>query len=197
MADALPAGFAYVSSMGDGMHNSSNDVWTVAMTTSNQVQLTITAQAVATGSYYNTATITGWPPGVTDPNPSNDTASVSVVVTPPATVTDFGIYQYASNSNTVAVGQTIEFYLTLANLGPATVTGTATVADALPAGFAYVSRYGRRVLQFLQRRLDGGDDDVQPGATDDHGAGRRHRLILQHRDHHRLAAGRDGPQSEQ
>ena len=53
------------------------------MTTSNQVQLTITAQAVATGSYYNTATITGWPPGVTDPNPSNDTASVSVVVTPP------------------------------------------------------------------------------------------------------------------
>ena len=32
---------------------------------------------------------------------------------------DFGLYQYAS-TNLVAVGQAIEFYLTLANLGPAT-----------------------------------------------------------------------------
>ncbi len=55
--------------------------------------------------------------------------------------TDLAIYKSAS-TNSVQVGQQMQFSLTFSNAGPASVSGAATVTDLLPGGFEYVSSSG-------------------------------------------------------
>jgi uncharacterized repeat protein (TIGR01451 family) len=56
-------------------------------------------------------------------------------------VTDLVIYKIPS-SNSIQVGQQVQFFLTLSNGGPGTVLGAITVSDLLPAGLQYVSNTG-------------------------------------------------------
>ncbi|MCU0440202.1 MAG: Ig-like domain-containing protein, partial [Raineya sp.] len=85
----------------------------------------------ATGSYANTATISG---NETDPTPGNNTSTSTPVPVPQA---NLGVTKVASN-NTPAVGSNITFTITASNAGPSNATGVV-INDVLPAGYTFVS----------------------------------------------------------
>ncbi len=93
--------------------------------------VTATVSGSATGTLSNTATITP-PPGVVDPDPSDDTSTVVVPVggTP---VVDLRIVKTADGPFTAGqVGATYTIVVT--NTGNTPTTGVVTVTDTVPAG---------------------------------------------------------------
>lgn len=75
--DLLPSGFTYVShSTASGTYNAGAGLWTLPNPLTSTATLTITAIVNPTGSYTNTATISG---DVIDSNSANNTASVTTV----------------------------------------------------------------------------------------------------------------------
>ena len=72
--------------------------------------------------------------GTTDPNLSNNTGTVAVVVAPAA---DLAVTQTAA-PNPVLTSQNLTYILMVTNLGPSAAS-SVTVTDALPAGFSFVS----------------------------------------------------------
>jgi uncharacterized repeat protein (TIGR01451 family) len=84
---------------------------------------------VASGAVVNTATITP-ATGVTDPDPSNNTSSVTTLVTPLADVSV--TKRRTENVANVNPGSTVIYDIVVRNAGPAPVSGLA-VADNLPS----------------------------------------------------------------
>ena len=76
--DLLPSGYTFVSSgVFNGSYNATTGVWTVGDLTLNQAaHLNLVGTVKTTGSYNDTATRTASTP--TDPNATNDTATVTV-----------------------------------------------------------------------------------------------------------------------
>jgi len=137
VTDLLPAGLDYVSHTATtGGYVPGTGEWTLGTVAGGALEtLTITALVVSPGSgpaapQTNTATATSTTP---DPNPDNNTSESTV--TP--LQSDLAIFKIVDDP-TPNIGQTIEFTITVTNLGPDLATGV-TVTDVLPAGLTFVS----------------------------------------------------------
>jgi uncharacterized repeat protein (TIGR01451 family) len=86
----------------------------------------------AGGSINNTATAATT---AADPNPANDSASASTVLSPGPT--DLSITKVA-NGNRFALGSPVTYTITVTNEGPGLAAGV-TVTDTIPAGSTFVS----------------------------------------------------------
>jgi uncharacterized repeat protein (TIGR01451 family) len=92
--------------------------------------LVATLAQSATGTLTNTATV-GVPPGVTDPNPANNTATDTDTLTPRA---DLAVTK-TDGTTTAVPGGTTTYTVVFSNVGPSAVSA-APVADTLPAAVA-------------------------------------------------------------
>ncbi|GHB67277.1 hypothetical protein GCM10007390_20730 [Persicitalea jodogahamensis] len=125
--DQLPSGYTYVSDNGGGAYNSSTGVWTIgSLANSGTASLQITATVKPTGSYANTATVTG---SQNDPNTANNASTNTPT---PVPVADLSVTK-TDGSATYTPGTTTTYTIVVSNAGPSNVTG-ATVADNAPAG---------------------------------------------------------------
>lgn len=132
--DILPNGYTYVSSSpAVGSYNNSTGVWTIGnLSNGASAVLTITALVNASGSYANTAVISGT---LFDPVSANNTSTYTTV--PVAASSDLKITKTVDNSTALA-GSNVVFTLTAVNNGPSNATGVK-VNDILPSGYTYVS----------------------------------------------------------
>jgi uncharacterized repeat protein (TIGR01451 family)/gliding motility-associated-like protein len=134
VTDILTAGYSFVSAtVSTGAFNSATGIWTIGdLANGANATLTLTAKVNATGSYVNTATVTG---NETDPDLSNNTSTISPV---PATLsTNLSVVKTVSNLNPI-VGSNVVFTIVATNLGSGNATGVK-VTDVLPNGYTYVS----------------------------------------------------------
>ena len=132
VADLLPNGYTYVSDNGAGSYVPGTGVWTIgSLADAASTSLQITATVNATGTYANTATVSST---TNDPTPGNNTSTSTPT---PVASADLAIVKSVSNANP-NVGDSITFTLTVTNNGPSAAAGVS-VADLLPAGYAYVS----------------------------------------------------------
>lgn len=131
--DLLQSGYTYVSSSATvGIYSPTSGVWDIGnLANGNAASITIVATVMASGNYSNTATVTQL---FTDPNPSNNT---STVTTNPVPSSDLIVTKTVSNQ-TPFMGQNVTFTIELTNAGPSTAT-SIIVADALPSGYTYIS----------------------------------------------------------
>ncbi|WP_306354237.1 gliding motility-associated C-terminal domain-containing protein [Flavobacterium sp. '19STA2R22 D10 B1'] len=131
--DLLPSGYTFVSATPSaGTYVNSTGVWTVgALNNGGSATLAITATVNATGTYLNTATISG---NQTDPTPGNNTSAITPV---PVPIANLSIVKTVNNS-TPNVGSNVIFTLTINNAGPSNATGVV-VNDLLPSGYTFVS----------------------------------------------------------
>ena len=129
VTDPLPAGMQFVSASAGctGTSTVLCDLGTIVDGASTSV--TITVKAIAAGDQVNTATVAS---DMIDPDPSDDAASVTVLVGP---ATDLSIVK--TGPATVAAGGQLTYTLTARNDGPSAATGVV-VTDQLPAGMSYV-----------------------------------------------------------
>ena len=93
VVDCLPAGFQYVSNNAagsGGSYSQGSCQWFlssvlnsngIVLSANAAVSMSITARAATAGTYTNTATVAA-PPGYTDPNLNNNSASVVVTISP-------------------------------------------------------------------------------------------------------------------
>jgi uncharacterized repeat protein (TIGR01451 family)/gliding motility-associated-like protein len=135
VTDILTAGYSFVSAtVSTGAFNSATGIWTIGdLANGANATLTLTAKVNATGSYVNTATVTG---NETDPDLSNNTSTISPV---PATIMQANL-AVVKTVNTVApvIGNNVVFTIVASNLGPNNATG-AKVTEVLPLGYTFVS----------------------------------------------------------
>jgi uncharacterized repeat protein (TIGR01451 family) len=138
LSDQLPAGVSLASAQPtqgacSGTTTLSCSLGTVPAGGSASVVLQVIANAA--GTLTDTASVTS---GVTDPNPANNNASVTVnAVDVPQPVADISLSLTAA-PNPVTVGQTLTYTLNVSNAGPSDATGTV-LSDQLPAGVSLVS----------------------------------------------------------
>jgi len=137
VTDLLPAGLDYVShTASNGSYVPGTGEWTLGTVNSEAVEtLTITALVLtpSTGPATPQTNIATATSTTTDPNPDNNTSESTV--TP--LQADLAIFKIVDDP-TPNVGQTIEFTITVTNLGPDLATGVS-VTDVLPAGLTFVS----------------------------------------------------------
>lgn len=130
----LPNEIAYRGSNGPGCNVAGQTVTCAlgsrGMNTVSDFQ--IFGQAVHTGSTVTQATVTGNEP---DPNPSNNSASVAIDITP-STTADLSV-GIAANPNPANIGDSIHFTVFYGSEGPGNATNT-TVTDELPSGFTFL-----------------------------------------------------------
>jgi uncharacterized repeat protein (TIGR01451 family) len=132
VTDALPSGYTFVSSTSSqGTYTSGTGIWTIgnlaASGAGSSATLQITATVRATGVYNNTAARTASTP--TDPNPANNSATVTVTPTTGITLTTQGPL--------VGVGRTITGSVTLPS--PAPTGGVNVTLDTNPTGIVSVA----------------------------------------------------------
>jgi uncharacterized repeat protein (TIGR01451 family) len=146
VTDALPAGWTFVSANGPNWAcgNSSNTVTCTraSFPTSATDDITVIATAPPNGlisasgtTFTNTATITS---ATNDPNPGNNSGSVSVQVRPDGA--DLRITKTKS-PNPVAQGSNVTSVITVTNNGPRAATGPLRVVELL-SGESYLSFSG-------------------------------------------------------
>ncbi len=138
--DTLPAGETYVSATpSDSDWTCTNSGQTVSCSAAggmvNTATETITLVVTIGGSAYpavtNTATISSPTP---DPNPANNTSSVT---SPVAAVADLSIVK--SHAGAVIAGDQLTYSLLVNNAGPTADPGPVTVTDVLPNGLTFVT----------------------------------------------------------
>jgi uncharacterized repeat protein (TIGR01451 family) len=135
VTDALPAGVSF-SSAASSQGVCTNvggavvcDLSALPAGSNAVVNIVVTPSVV--GTITNRAVVFA---GTADPNLSNNTGIVAVVVAPAA---DLALTQTAA-PNPVLTSQNVTYTLTVTNLGPS-VGSSVTVTDALPAGFNFVA----------------------------------------------------------
>lgn len=108
---------------------------TVNLAVNGTATFSLTAQTAnaATGTLTNTATV-GLPNGVADPNPANNSSTVSRQFQP---VTDLSITK-TNNTNTLVPGTPTTYVIVVGNSGPSAVVG-AQVTDTVPANLVISS----------------------------------------------------------
>ena len=148
VTDALPTGYTYVSDDGGstGSTSEANGIvtWEIGKQRISAVAtLRITAKVNGSGSYTNTAMVSGFDD---DPNLADNTSSVTVV--PISAESDLSITKTA-NDNTPTIGSNLTFTLTANNSGPSDATGVV-VTDVLPSGYTYVSNNGGSIGSVTQ-----------------------------------------------
>ncbi len=138
LADALPAGFDFVSATGgvtpqDGVLHIALDTLPVGSSTTAMVVLRATA---AGGPFTNSMSVRS---AVDDHHPADNTfdATVNVSQSPTADVS----VQLGAAPDTVEIGQELTYTITATNLGSTSATGVA-LNDRLPAGADFVSATG-------------------------------------------------------
>ncbi|WP_193844447.1 Ig-like domain-containing protein [Flavobacterium hungaricum] len=127
--DVLPSGYTFVSATPSvGTWTAPN--WTVGSLASGaSATLQITGTVRATGSYANTATVSG--------NNPDGTAGNNSATSTPLVQTNLSVTKTVDNT-TPNVGSDVTFTITASNAGPSTATGV-TVTDNLPSGYTFVS----------------------------------------------------------
>jgi len=98
------------------------------------VTIAITGKAAATGTVTNTATVE-LPAGVTDPDTSNNTSSVNIIVSPATRTFDADLsIDISTTTPTVDVGDTVNYRIVATNNGAEDgedITLTATIPNAV------------------------------------------------------------------
>lgn len=132
--ELLPNGYSYISStVSVGTYNNLTGIWTVGnLANGASATLTVTASINGSGSYANTATISG---AQTDPDPINNSATVTPV--PGALQANLGVTKTTSSMAPV-IGTNVEFIIAISNQGPNNATGVR-VTEQLPSGYSFVS----------------------------------------------------------
>src|SRR5262249_12248427 len=134
VTDQLPPGFSFVSATASqGTYDETAGTWSVGdLPATGTALLPITARVTALTSFTNTASRTdGNEP---DPNPANDTSSVSGTT---ALVADLSITK--TDDQTLAIpGAPLTYTITVQNAGPSDVVG-APVSDTFPPPLAGAS----------------------------------------------------------
>ncbi|WP_298153112.1 Ig-like domain-containing protein, partial [Flavobacterium sp.] len=133
VTDNLPTGYSFVSSNpSTGTYNSGTGIWTIGnLNAGSSVTLDIVATVLGSGSYGNTATVSGTLP---DNDGGNNFSTNTPVPVPQA---NRSLVKSVDNP-TPNVGSTVTFTLTAANAGLSASTNT-TVTDVLPTGYTFVS----------------------------------------------------------
>lgn len=132
--DLFTTDLVYVSDNGGGTYNSTLGIWQAGTISPGASKtLNITARVATNGAKTNTASIFSL--GQTDPNPSNNSASVTV--TPGGGVANLSLTQGTPIISNSVAGQ-VTFVITVTNSGPYNATNVI-VKDKLPSGFTYVS----------------------------------------------------------
>ena len=133
VTDVLPAGLAFVSSTPSvGTYTSGTGVWAVgALANGANATLGLAATVTTTGTFNNTASITG--SDTADSDPSNNSASVSLTTQE----ADLSLTK-SVDEDRPQVGDTVTFTLALSNGGPDDATNVQ-VTDSLPSGLTFVS----------------------------------------------------------
>jgi len=127
--DALPSGYTFVSAVPSAGTWTAPD-WTIGnLANAASATLTVTATVNPTGSYANTATISG-------NNPETGTTNNSATATP-IIQTNLSVTK-SVDKTTPNVGDTVKFTITASNSGPSAATGVV-VTDSLPSGYTFVS----------------------------------------------------------
>ena len=127
--DALPSGYTFVSAVPSAGTWTAPD-WTIGnLANAASATLTVTATVNPTGSYANTATISG-------NNPETGTTNNSATATP-IIQTNLSVTKSVDKS-TPNVGDTVNFTITASNSGPSAATGVV-VTDSLPSGYTFVN----------------------------------------------------------
>jgi uncharacterized repeat protein (TIGR01451 family) len=135
LTDTLPTGLQFVSAT-PSTGTFSGGVWTLGTVAANaSPTLTLVAKVLAPSSgpvspQQNSATATS-----TTPDPDTDNNTGTSTVTPKQA--DLGIFKTVNNKEP-SIGETIEYTLTVNNLGTDTATNVR-VQDSLPAGLTFVS----------------------------------------------------------
>ena len=95
------------------------------------VTVTVVLQALTVGELTESASVSG---NVVDPNPPNNTTSVTTEIDP---ATDLSV-QIAASVAIAGIGEDFEYIVTATNNGPIAATNVA-LSDSLPAGVSFVS----------------------------------------------------------
>jgi uncharacterized repeat protein (TIGR01451 family) len=141
VADTLPAGATSASGSGSGWTCGAPSGGVITCTnpgpltngnTLPVLTMSMTAPA-ASGNVTNSATVSN---SVSDPNPANNTASVTTNVGPQANLSIT-----KSGPASVNAGQNIVYTIVVTNAGPSPATGTV-VSDPTPVGIAFISNTG-------------------------------------------------------
>ncbi len=130
ITDLLPDGYSFVSSNPSvGTYNSGSGVWDIGvLDNGHSATLQIVATVLSSGSYTNTATVTG--SSVPDPDPGNNSDSATTTPTSQAPPT----VAKAFNPTTIVPGDSSTLTVTLGNSNPIDITLSALFTDTLPAG---------------------------------------------------------------
>ncbi|MDQ8006026.1 MAG: gliding motility-associated C-terminal domain-containing protein [Pedobacter sp.] len=161
--DQLLAGYTFVSS-NETMGTLSNPagIWTIGnLAVGQSATLRITAKVNATGSYTNTATVSG---NEHDPVLANNTSTVTPV--PNAASVDLSILKSASLAST-HIGQEFDYILQVKNIGANLATGVV-VTDILPEQLSFISTtssYGAADYSNATRTLTWNVGSIAVGAT--------------------------------
>ncbi|WP_281321893.1 gliding motility-associated C-terminal domain-containing protein [Flavobacterium aestivum] len=131
VAETLPTGYTLANSTPSvGTYNGTT--WAIGnLASGTSATLTVVAIVNASGSYANTAIISGNEPDPTLPN------NTSTSTPTPVASSDLSVVKTVSNGSPV-VGTNVTFTITATNNGPSNATGV-NVAETLPAGYTFVS----------------------------------------------------------
>jgi len=138
--DPLPAGLTFVSASPAMKYDLGKGIWTIGTLAPNATATLKIAAAVGSNmggkEITNTATIFQLS-SITDPNPANNSSSISVWVTTSTPYADVSIVKAVDKSR-ANEGDTLNYTLTVGANGPATSTGVVA-SDTLPSGLTFVN----------------------------------------------------------
>ena len=161
LRDVLPAGLAFVSaSPSQGGFASDAGLWRIghldAAGPGATAMLTIVATVVAAGDHVNTAEVVG--ASMPDTNPANDRSSAEVVAdTRPI---DLSLVINRTGDGCIA-GSTVDFFISVTEVGPAETFGPTSVTLELPVGLSFVTGSDGWVLRDAGRSVVCETPDLQ------------------------------------